>query len=409
METTPPQLPSKIDLAIIGAGPHSLTFITHLLQKRPKMKGRFLVFDPSGRWLSRWQQQFAALDIPHLRSPAVHHPDPNPFALRKFAESRSQELFPPYDLPGTRLFEDLCNDVIHRWDVQDLVVPAKVTRLEPLLQGFRLWLQDGDSILAKRVILATNNSQLQIPDWVNHITSEYPQDKLCHSQQVDLRQLHLAGERVLIVGGGLTSGHLAVGAMTRGAKVQLMIRRQLQAKLFDAEPGWLGPKYLKAFFAESDYQQRSQMIQQARNGGSVTPAMAMQLRRSVRAGHGRIDEHCQIVAAQWLDNHWQVKCNDNSEYECDRIWLSTGSKFDVQAEPLLQEVLNAYPIPVVNGLPILDTCLRWPGCELFLMGGLAALQIGPTARNLSGARMASEKIVPAIIKPSVVLPHPKIA
>ncbi len=151
------------------------------------------------------------------------------------------------------------------------------------------------------------------------------------------------------------------------------------------------------------------MIQQARNGGSVTPAMAMQLRRSVRAGHGRIDEHCHIVAAQWLDNHWQVKCNDDSEYECDRIWLSTGSKFDVQAEPLLQEVLNVYPIPVVNGLPILDTCLRWPGCELFLMGGLAALQVGPTARNLSGARMASEKIVPAIIKPSVVLPHSKIA
>jgi hypothetical protein len=35
------------------------------------------------------------------------------------------------------------------------------------------------------------------------------------------------------------------------------------------------------------------------------------------------------------------------------------------------------------------------------MGGLAALQVGPTARNLSGARMACEKIVPAIVKPTV--------
>lgn len=409
MATSPPQLTNKINLAIIGAGPHALTFVTHLLQKRPKMRGRLLVFDPSGRWLSQWEHQFAALEIPHLRSPAVHHPDPNPFALRKFAQSRPQELFPPYDLPGTRLFEDLCHDVIQRWDVQNLVVPAKVKRLEPLHQGFRLWLQDGESIIAKRVILATNNSQIQIPDWVNQITSPYPEDKLCHSQQVDLRKLHLAGERVLIVGGGLTSGHLAVGAMARGAKVQLMIRRQLQAKLFDAEPGWLGPKYLKEFFATSDYQLRSQMIQQARNGGSMTPAMAMQLRRSVRAGHGRIDENWEILAAQWLGHHWQVKCNDGNEYECDRIWLSTGNKFDVEAEPLLQEVLNTYPIPIVNGLPVLDTCLRWPGCELFLMGGLAALQIGPTARNLSGARMASEKIVPAIINPSIVLPHPKIA
>ena len=33
------------------------------------------------------------------------------------------------------------------------------------------------------------------------------------------------------------------------------------------------------------------------------------------------------------------------------------------------------------------------------LGGLAALQVvGPTARNLSGARMASDKIVPDIIK-----------
>jgi cation diffusion facilitator CzcD-associated flavoprotein CzcO len=409
MATSPPQLTNRINLAIIGAGPHALTFVTHLLQKRPKIRGKFLVFDPSGTWLSRWEQQFAALEIPHLRSPAVHHPDPNPFALRKFAQSRPQELFPPYDLPGTRLFEDLCHDVIQRWDIQDVVVPAKVKRLEPLHQGFRLWLQDGESIIAKRVILATNNSQIQIPDWVNEIASAYPEDQLCHSQEVDLRKLHLAGERVLIVGGGLTSGHLALGAMTRGAKVQLLIRRQLQAKLFDAEPGWLGPKYLKGFFATSDYQLRSQMIQKARNGGSMTPAMAMQLRRFVRAGQAIIDENCEILAAQWLGHHWQVKCNDGNQYECDRIWLSTGSKFDVQAEPLLQEVFNTYPIPIVNGLPVLDTCLRWPGCELFLMGGLAALQIGPTARNLSGARMASEKIVPAIIKPSVVLPYPKIA
>ncbi len=39
------------------------------------------------------------------------------------------------------------------------------------------------------------------------------------------------------------------------------------------------------------------------------------------------------------------------------------------------------------------------------MGGLAALQVGPTARNLSGARMACEKVVPAIVKPSIALSH----
>ena len=106
MESNPPHLLRKIDLAILGAGPHALTLVTHLLQKRQKIRSKIAVFDPNGKWMSQWEQQFAALEIPHLRSPAVHHPDPNPFGLRKFAESRSNEFFPPYDLPGTRLFND---------------------------------------------------------------------------------------------------------------------------------------------------------------------------------------------------------------------------------------------------------------------------------------------------------------
>jgi FAD-NAD(P)-binding len=424
MEDTQPPLPAKIDLAIIGAGPHALTLVTHLLQKRQIIRGKFLVFDPSGRWMSRWHQQFAALEIPHLRSPAVHHPDPNHFALRKFAENRSSELYPPYDLPGSRLFEDFCQDIIPAWDLQDKVISSGIKRLEPLknpstkvmLRGsatgagsFRLWLENGQSIIARRVVLATGSAKIQKPDWVNQIDSGYPDDKLCHSSCVDLRKIHFRNERVLIVGGGLTSGHLAVGAISRGAKVHLMIRRQLQEKLFDAEPGWLGPKYLKDFFAEQDYKKRFAMIVQARNGGSVTPAMGMQLRREVRNGNLQIDENCQVARASWLGENWRVECSDGTQHECNRIWLSTGTTFDATSEALLQEVLAAYPIELVNGLPVLDEYLRWWGCELFLMGGLAALQVGPTARNLSGARMASEKIVPAIVKPSISLSQRKSA
>ncbi|MDJ0799949.1 MAG: FAD/NAD(P)-binding protein [Calothrix sp. MO_167.B12] len=404
---------SKVDLAIIGAGPQALTLVTHLLQKRQKIRSKIAVFDPSGRWLSQWEQQFAALGIPHLRSPAVHHPDPNPFALRKFAESRPHELYPPYDLPGTQLFDDFCGDVIRRWDLENAVTAGEVTRIQPLPHSLGprlgLWLKDGKSITARRVVLAIGSSQLQIPDWVSQIQTSYPQDRLCHSQLIDLRKLELAGERILIVGGGLTSGHLAMGALSRMAKVDILIRRKLQEKIFDAEPGWLGPKYLKGFFAESDFQQRWRMIQSARNGGSMTPAMGMQLRREVRQGQVRIYENTQVVKAEWLGNYWSIRTTGGEEYEYDRIWLSTGTRFDVHSQPLLEEVLQAYPIPVVNGLPVLDDNLCWRGCPLFIMGGLAALQIGPTARNLSGARMASERLEKAIIKYNVAPYQAKIA
>jgi len=92
-----------------------MTPIAHILKKSNSKRDKILAFDPSGEWLTQWRRQFAALEIGHLRSPAVHHRDPNPYELRRFAENRSWELFPPEDLPGSLLFEEFCADTIKRW------------------------------------------------------------------------------------------------------------------------------------------------------------------------------------------------------------------------------------------------------------------------------------------------------
>ncbi|MBF2028189.1 MAG: SidA/IucD/PvdA family monooxygenase [Oscillatoriales cyanobacterium C42_A2020_001] len=407
-------LPDSIDLAIVGAGPHALTLVTHLLQKKKSLRGRFLVLDPSGTWMSRWNHQFAALEIPHLRSPAVHHPDPDSFALRRFAESRADELHPPYDLPGTRLFQEFCQDVIRRWQLENCVYSAQVVQIKPLnhqrQSRFCLGLSTGQTVTARRVVIANGGGIPHTPQWVSQIPMGYPPDRLLHSYQIDLRGLQLRGERILIIGGGLTSGHLAVGAIQRGAQVLLMSRRTLYEKLFDADPGWLGPKYLKDFWAEPNWYTRWQMIQQARNGGSMTPAMLTQLGRLQREGRIVFYEQCQVSQARWSGEHWQVVCDNSVVHEyiqhqtINRIWCATGSQLDAAKHPLLQDVLDAYPTDIVNGLPIVDEGLCWRDCELFIMGGLAALRTGPTARNLSGARAVSDRIVPALTKASLAFP-----
>jgi cation diffusion facilitator CzcD-associated flavoprotein CzcO len=401
------KLLNYIDIAIIGAGVQALTLTTHLLQKSPKHYRKFLVFDPAGTWMSQWDRQFAAQGIPHLRSPAVHHPDPNPHQLRTFAESRRNELFPPYDRPGTKLFNDFCGEVIHRWKLADKVYQAKVSQILPIQHRsrsrFQLVFEDGQTVIARRVVLATGSGKVQLPEWVERITADYPPDKLCHSQQVNLHQLNLTGEGILIIGGGLTSGHLAMGAIALGATVTLMTRKPLQEKIFDADPGWLGPKYLKNFHADIDWYSRWQIIQQARNGGSMTPEMMLQLSQASHEGKIRIDESCQVSSAQWQDNLWQVSCVDGGKHKFNRIWLATGTRFDAIAHPLLKDVLKAYPTEIVNGLPVLDEYLRLPKSNFFIMGGLAALQIGPVARNIGGGKMAGRLIVPAIVKPSLAI------
>jgi cation diffusion facilitator CzcD-associated flavoprotein CzcO len=398
-------LPTQTDIAIIGAGPQALTLAAHLLQKRSQMQEKMVVLDPSGFWMHQWQRLFSMLEISHLRSPAAHQPDPNPQALHQFAKHRTSELFSPYDLPGAKLFQDFCQTLVYRWQLQQRVHRALVKRITPLKQDrscLRIGLSGGRSITAQRVVLAMGGGMLNFPTWVNKIATPYPQHRLCHSNEVDLRQLRLRGERVLIVGGGLTSGHLAVGAVARGAQVLLLSRRRLMEKWFDTDPNWLNSSHSQKFVAERDWEARWEMIQQARNGGSVTPDMMARLRQLQQTGQVNLHQRCQVVKAEWRGDRWQVRCQDGAILECDRIWLATGTKLDATQNPLLADVLEEFPTGIVNGLPILDDHLRWQGCNLFLMGGLAALQIGPTACNLAGARMASDRIVNALTKPSLV-------
>lgn len=407
-ESFPRQALVDLDLAIVGAGPHGLALAARWAARRRRPGRRLAVFDPSGRWLAAWNRQFAALEIPHLRSPAVHHPDPDAFALRRFAESRADELFPPYDLPGTTLFREFCAEVAARWNLESAIVPAAVVALDPPRPGrgqFRLHLSAGGVATARRVVLATNPGRPVWPDWAFDWVegrAALPPGRLAHASEIDLRQWpSLAGERVAIVGGGLTSGHLALGAAARGAWATLLARRPWRERLFDADPGWLGPKCLKGFAAEPDWAARQAMVLAARDGGSLTPAVMVQLRRLERQGRMVLCDRCAIVRATWTGRVWQTICDDGTERAFDRLWLATGTTFDATLDPLLPEVLHRYPTALVGGWPALDPWCRWPGCELFITGGLAALQLGPAARNLHGARAAGDRILDALTKRGV--------
>ncbi len=114
-------------------------------------------------------------------------------------------------------------------------------------------------------------------------------------------------------------------------------------------------------------------------------------------------ENCQDERVRWHEGCWQADCTDGDVFECDRIWYATGRELDASQHSLLQEIQRCFPTEMVNGLPVLDVHLRWPGCELFVMGGLAALQVGPVARNLRGAQIASDRIVEALTKPTIAL------
>lgn len=392
------------DLVVVGAGPQALTLCALLLQKRSRLHRRLRVVDPSGRWLSRWQRQMERYEIPWLRSPAPHHPHPNANALRTFAQAhnRSRELEGPYGLPHTDLFRAFCGQVISAYQLEESLQAATVAQIR-LPQGrnqpLEVALSNGTALKAQRVVVATGSGTPQLPSWVAAIAGDPPAEALQHSDGIDLPSLPLRrGERILIVGGGLTSAHLALGALRRGALVHLLCRGSLKHKPFDADPGWLGPKYLKAFQAEPCMQRRRRLVLEARGGGSITPAAAAQLRQAQARGQLQLQEHCQVQAARWRCGAWDVLCRDGHHLAADRIWLATGHRQGVSQHPLLRQLQQQRPIPLVEDWPILEADLSWPGTSVHVMGALSALQIGPAARNLFGGREAAVRICRAVVK-----------
>ncbi|MXZ82333.1 MAG: lysine N(6)-hydroxylase/L-ornithine N(5)-oxygenase family protein [Synechococcus sp. SB0666_bin_14] len=392
------------DLVIVGAGPQALSLCCLLLQKRPRWRGRLRIIDPSGRWLSRWQRQMERFEIPCLRSPAPHHPHPNPNALRSYAQERrrSRELEGPYGLPRTGLFSEFCQSVMEDFQVADQVqaVSLEEIHLEAGRPGpLQLAMSDGSLIQARRLVIATGAGEPVLPNWVQRIPRPYPKEALQHSRMIDLAACReLQGQHVLIVGGGLTSAHLALGAIKQGARVSLLCRRKLRSKLFDSDPGWLGPKYLKAFQSETCWRQRRRQVLAARDGGSITPRLAVALQQECRQGSLQTYENCQIRQALWSTGQWRILCDEGTQLLADRIWLATGHNLGVSRQPLLRQLHKQQQIQLVDDWPVLSHDLRWPGTNVHLMGGLAALRLGPAARNLFGGREAARLISRAAIK-----------
>jgi len=379
-------------IAFIGSGPHNLAALTFLLQADPSLRSEVVVFDPSGAWLTRWDRQMSSQEIVHLRSSSVHHPDPDPLALRRFAQGRYDEFFPPYQLPGTALFREFCDDVIRRFDLAPLVRPLKVESLVPRDGGFVVGLSDGSTCHARAVVAALGGGEKVWPAWAP--AAAIP--TLVHSEDADLSSLEGTPGRLLVVGGGLTAGHLALGALKRGWSVDLVTRRPVTYKLFDAAPGWIGPKFMAGFHRESSWTKRRKMVAKARGGGAMTEEIRNLFRPFLLSSRLKMHPRCTIRGLVPTEGGWRADCGWGRGLASDRVWLCTGNRLDLKTHPLFAPLWRDRPLQMLDGLPVLEEDCRWPGLPLYFMGTSAALRVGPTARNFPGARHVASRIARSI-------------
>lgn len=318
-----------------------------------------------------------------------------------------------YFTPSTCLFNDYCQDCVGRYNLDTVVQHCDVQSItfeelaENGLPDRCFTIQTSKGVQYSRTVVMAIGPGTPSPIPIS--TSEA--DGACHSSQLLNRhvlnahlQQKLADRRpvnAVVIGGGLTSAQLTDLCIKNGiSKVYHLMRDIFKTKYFDCELSWAA-KYknfnMTTFWSADTDEERYEILQAARGGGSITPAY-----RSVLQGHitqGRLSLHTNtVVASKVWDTDtktWSIVTDPPivDLPPIDFIYYATGSTADVNTVPLLQKIREKYPIESINGLPCLTHDLQWnDDVPLFVTGRYAGLRLGPWAANLEGARNGAERI-----------------
>lgn len=389
-----------LDWLIVGGGIHGVHLGLVLLVRGQVARERLALLDPHEQLLARWRHCTRNVGMTFLRSPSVHHLDGPAFSMVAFAKLAGSEdpehdarFAPPYHRPALSLFEAHCSalldasrlDQLHlRGCARDLVIHDDHVELDTTLGPLR----------TRKLVLAFGlGDRLEIPGWAAALREQGVAVEHVFDERFDARELD-EFRHALVVGGGISAIQLALALAERGSgPVTLLTRHPLRESQFDSDPGWLGPRFLTGYAKLGDARLRRAAIDEARQRGSAPRDVLVALRRARKAGRVRVLQG-EVVRARFDRSLGpELWLRAGQVVHADRIVLATGF---ARGRPgrWLDAAIEREQLPLAPcGFPLVDAALRWHP-RIHVSGPLAELEIGPVARNIAGARMAAERIVP---------------
>lgn len=395
---------APLEWLIIGGGIHGVHLAVRLLAEAQTQPERLRILDPGPALLSRWRQCSTNTGMQHLRSPAVHHLDVDPWDLLAFAGANHRgkgapegSFAPPYSRPSVALFDRHCQEIVARYGLQDLHICDQATRVALGCDHVTVTLGAGAPIQAQRVILALGaGDQPRWPSWAIELQTHSLPIEHVFSPGFRLEPDHWP-QRMAVVGGGISAAQVAMRLADAGKEVHLVTRHPLRRHQFDSDPGWIGPKNMRGFSATPDLRARRAMISEARHPGSLPPDVHRALRLAI--SQQRVQLHLGQPHAHL--HQGQIVLNVADDYfPVDGVLLATGFEGARPGGALVDALVQSHALPCSDcGYPVVDPQLRWHP-RVYVTGPLAELELGPVARNIVGARRAAERIVPTAIQDS---------
>ncbi|CAK0880514.1 unnamed protein product [Prorocentrum cordatum] len=199
-----------------------------------------------------------------------------------------------FGLPSSSLFSDFCAELSSR--LPHTFVRERAAFIEGCDGAFEVRLADGRSIKSRSLVLALG---FPGPAIVPSAFAGLPADVAFHTEDCDRLSTLAKGQRVLVIGGGLTAVQTAQLAMRKGCHTTLCSRRHLVTRQFDIWVSgfrdlplqWFDFRsqgHLRHAFWSEPAGGRLAKIRATRGGGSVPPSYMEQLRAAEAAGQLRV-------------------------------------------------------------------------------------------------------------------------
>jgi len=392
-----------LNTAIVGAGPYGLSIAAHF-------RRRGIPFRIFGRPMDSWLAHMPKGMMLKSDGFASNIYDPeSAFTLGKFCAERG------IDYADAGLPVRLETFTAYGLAFRDRMVPELedklVVSVDRLADGFRLQLEDGETLEARNVVLAVGITHFEyVPDNLAHLRAEFLSHSARHREVEPFR-----GRDVVVIGGGASALDLAGLLHEAGAHVELVSRRT-ELKFHSQPTGkprslWqqirhpqsgLGPGLRSRFYSDAPAafhylpeQLRLDVVRRA-----LGPSGGWFIRDKVM---GKVPLHlgCTPQSAEVQNGkvHLKVRAEDGTEREIvtGHIIAATGYKVDLDRLQFLNAKVRSQ-IKALNQAPVLSSNFESSVPGLYFAGVSAANSFGPVMRFAFGAGFAARTLTRALEK-----------
>ena len=394
---------STCGAVVVGAGPYGLSVAAHL--RHAGIAARIF-----GEPMTFWRNNMPRGML--MRSPwrATHLSDPDA-ALSLDAYASAHGVDPNKHLPLETFIA--YGEWFQQHAVPDIDRRA-VQRIDTARDGFRLTLNDGETLDTERVIIATG---LRHQEYRPLPFNDVPATLASHtSQHPDLSVFR--GKRVAVIGRGQSACESAALLAESGAEVEIISRGDIH---------WLGIPSNGTARKTSGRRLREALASPSEVGPFPlswlveVPGVVRQMPVALREEFSR---RCLKAAASgWLKPRFaKIRCNtgrtilaaralgdrialdlDSGERVFDRVLLGTGYQIDITRLGLLTPQLLDR-IVRTDGSPLLGPGFESSVPKLHFVGSYAVRSFGPLLRFIAGAPYAARAVAQAALDRAVRQP-----